>query len=187
MSDNRNDVPNLAAALSKLGALDRDAEGVQEVVAVGEGAIPALKDFLFRREPSGLYQVRCRAVEALGQLGAFDVLKEFLRDRGAAADPVERLGDDVVISSAARWLAWSKDRNTFAFLLELAARRPLNGIIAALASYRRRDAIPVLGGVDSRDSLLGANQIQGCFLGGSRRSAAPRSSIWDPFLSPQPW
>ena len=24
-----------------------------------------------------------------------------------------------------------------------------------------------LGGVDSRDSLLGANQIQGCFLGGN--------------------
>jgi hypothetical protein len=23
-----------------------------------------------------------------------------------------------------------------------------------------------LGGVDSKDSLLGANQIQGCFLGG---------------------
>ena len=31
-------------------------------------------------------------------------------------------------------------------------------------AYRRSDA---LGGVDSKDSLLGANQIQGFFLGGS--------------------
>ena len=28
-------------------------------------------------------------------------------------------------------------------------------------------AVKILGGVDSRDSLLGANQIQGCFWGGS--------------------
>src|SRR5258708_40298168 len=35
-------------------------------------------------------------------------------------------------------------------------------------SARARESTPTerLGGVDSRDSLLGANQIQGCFWGG---------------------
>lgn len=144
MADHGNHPTDLENALSKLTALDRDAEGVQEVVAVGEGALPALREILFRREPSGLFQVRCRTVEALGQLGAFEILKEFLRERTPAADPVERLGDDVVISSAARWLAWSKDRTTYAFLYDLAVRRPLNGILAALASFRRAEAIPIL-------------------------------------------
>ena len=153
MSDHSNRAPILATALSKLVALDRDGEGVQEVLAVGEGAIPGLRDILFRRERSGLYQVRCRAVEALGQLGAFEVLKEFLREREAAADPVERLGDDVVISAAARWLAWSKDRGTFSFLFQLARRRPLSGTISALASFRRPEAIPILVGALGEDEL----------------------------------
>ena len=149
----------LEAALSKLTALDRDAEGVQEVVAVGKRAIPGLRSILFQREPSGLYQVRCRAVEALGQLKAFDVLKEFLRGKEPAADPVERLGDDVVLSSAARWLAWSRDRGTFSFLLDLATRHPLNGLIAALASFRRPEAIPVLVDALGEDELRRTAEI----------------------------
>src|ERR1700680_684377 len=35
------------------------------------------------------------------------------------------------------------------------------------ASLCRRVDCDALGGVDSKDSLLGANQIQGCFWGGS--------------------
>jgi hypothetical protein len=135
---------NLSAALSRLKSLHCDADGVTEVVAVGERAIPVLKTILFERESSGLYQVRCRTAEALGLLGGFDVLEQFLRERGPAEDPVERLGDDVVISSAARALARRRDDRTFVLLFELAGRRPLNGLIAALASFRRPESIPIL-------------------------------------------
>jgi HEAT repeat protein len=140
----RNHPTDLSVALSKLKSLHCDADGVADVVSVGERAIPALKSILFERESSGLHQVRCRAVEALGLLGAFDVLDGFLRDRTPADDPVERLGDDVVISAAARVIARAKDERTFALLYELAARRPLAGLIAALASFQRPEAIPIL-------------------------------------------
>lgn len=133
----------LAAALSKMTALHNGAEGIAEVVAVGAPAVPALRDILFEREPSGLFQVRCRAAEALGRLGAFDVLEEFLR-KPRHGDAVERLGDDVAISAAARAIARQKDNKTFELLCELARTHPLGGLIAALASFRRPEAIPIL-------------------------------------------
>jgi hypothetical protein len=144
-----NHSANLSGALSKLKSLHRDADGVADVVATGECAIPALKAILFERECSGLYQVRCRAAEALGLLGAFNVLEKFLRER--ADDPVERLGDDVVISAAARAIAPRKDERTFALLFELAAQRPLAGSISALASFQRPEAISILIGALGED------------------------------------
>jgi hypothetical protein len=36
-----------------------------------------------------------------------------------------------------------------------------------LIGYDRHELLTALGGVDSKDSLLEANQIQGCFWGGS--------------------
>ena len=41
------------------------------------------------------------------------------------------------------------------------------------ASLCRRVDCDALGGVDSKDSLLGANQIQGFFLGGSLGCEGP--------------
>jgi HEAT repeat protein len=134
---------SLAAALSKITALHNGAEGVAEIVAVGVPAVPALRDMLFRREPSGLHQVRCRVAEALGLLGAVDVLEEFLR-RPRRGDAVERLGDDVVVSAAARAIARRKDNKTFKLLCELARTHPLNGLISALASFRQPSTIPIL-------------------------------------------
>jgi hypothetical protein len=43
---------------------------------------------LFAREPSGLFEARCRAVEVLARLGAHDVLADFLAFHADAADPV---------------------------------------------------------------------------------------------------
>jgi len=134
---------NLAAALSKISALHSDEDGIAELVAIGAPAVQPLRDILLQREPSGLHQVRCRAAQALGLLGAFDVIEEFLR-RPRRGDPVERLGDDVVVSAAARAIARRRDNRTFALLCDLARAHPLNGLLAALASFRQAEAIPVL-------------------------------------------
>ena len=142
---------DLSAALSRLRSLHTDADGIADVVAIGACAIPALKAILFEREPSGLYQVRCRAAEALGLWGAFDVLEEFLREWKSAADPVERLGDDVVISRVARAISQRQDVSTFALLCELTSRRPLAGLISALASFRRAEVMPILIGALGED------------------------------------
>lgn len=91
MSESGKSRLSLAAALLKIEALHNDAQGIGEMVALGTPAVPVLRDLLFQRESSGLHQVRCRAAEALGLLGAFDVLERFLR-RPRRGDPVERLG-----------------------------------------------------------------------------------------------
>lgn len=153
---------SLTAVLSKLTALHR-ADGIAEIVAIGASAIPALKEILFEREPSGLHQVRCRAAEALGLLGAFDVLDEFLR-RPQATDPVERLGDDVVVGAAARAIARRKDERTFGLLCELAGKHPLNGVIAALVSFQRPEIIPILVNALGEDEVrLAAETALGSF------------------------
>jgi hypothetical protein len=135
---------DVGTAIRRLASLHEEARGVLDVVACGPQAIPALRTLLFARDPSGIFEVRRRAVEALAQLGAHDVLLEFLNSRRAAADPVEQLGDDAVINAAAQALANARDERVFGLLLELARGRCLTGVIAALAQFRRAQAIPAL-------------------------------------------
>lgn len=115
-----------------------------DVVSCGTAAVLALRALLFEREPSGLYQVRCRAVAALAALHAYDVLFEFLRADRNAVDPVERLGDDAVINAAALALANVADEKVFRLLLALAKRPVLTGVIAAMGSFGRAESIPAL-------------------------------------------
>ncbi len=131
-------------AIGKLKSLHDGDVGVVEVVACGASAIPALRAMLFQREVSGLFDTRCRAVEALAALGAGDVLIEYLNVEHLAADPVERLGDDAVINAAARALAKTREERAIPLLLRLARRPALSGVIAALGAFDRTEAIPVL-------------------------------------------
>lgn len=123
----------------------RDGDfGVACAIACGKPAIDALRTVLFERDPSGLYQARCRAVDALAALGAEDVLIEFLEAKRDITDPVERLGEDAVVNAAALALANARDRNVFALLLRLAHRPCLTGVIGALGAQGSVEAIPVL-------------------------------------------
>lgn len=142
MIDVRED--NLAQALKKLQSLHGGDAAVPEIVACGNRAVPALCDLLFEREPSGLFEIRCRVVEALAALGARDELIKFLSDRHDATDPVERLGDDAVVNAVARALAKHRDERLFHLLWSLARRRPLPGVIAALGAFGRPETIPCL-------------------------------------------
>ncbi len=143
---------NLAHAIARLTSLHDGGSGVSEVVACGKSAVPTLRALLFQREPSGLFQIRCRAVEALAALRAYDVLVEFLHDHHAAADPIEALGDDAVINAAAQGLKRLHDERIFRLLLRLAQRPALTGVIDALGAYRRVEAIPALIGALEDDA-----------------------------------
>jgi hypothetical protein len=83
-------------------------------------------------------------VEALAALGAHDVLIQFLSSPREVADPVNRTGEEAVISTAAQALVDHPDERVFPLLLELANRQPLAGVIDALGSFRRAEAIPCL-------------------------------------------
>lgn len=134
----------LEGAIEKLKSLHDGDRGVLETVACGSQAIPPLRTLLFEREPSGLFQTRCRAIEALLALKAYHVLAEFLKAPHEAADPVERLGDDAVINAAARAVAALREPRVFELLMWLAETRPLPGVIAALGASGRAEAIPYL-------------------------------------------
>jgi hypothetical protein len=131
-------------AINKLKSFHDGDLGVIDVIACGTRTIPALRTLLFEREPSGLFQTRCRAVDALAALNARDVLLEFLSAPHEAIDPVERLGDDAVVNAAARAVARYSDEQVFQLLLALAKHRPLPGVIAALGKFDRQDSIPCL-------------------------------------------
>jgi hypothetical protein len=132
---------------SMIGRLDSAHEGAQcvvDVVRFGPEAIPALQKLLFERERSGLHQARCRAIDALAALHAYDPLDAFLRQERPIGDAIEKLGEDIVISAAARTLARRRDKPTYELLERLALRRPLTGIVVGLGSFRRTRSIPIL-------------------------------------------
>ncbi len=135
---------NLERAIGKLKSLHDGDVGVVEVVACGPRAIPALRTLLFEREPSGLFQTRCLAVEALARLRAHEVLTDYLSREQMASDPVERLGDDAVINATAQALASVREQRVFELLLRLAQRPALTGVIRALGGFQRPEAIPTL-------------------------------------------
>jgi HEAT repeat protein len=154
-----------------------------ELITLGAEAIPPLKGFLFRREPSGLYQPRVHAVFALAALNAEHVLIEFLRNapRVDISDPVERSGEDAVIDAAGRALAHRRDNECHAVLIGIAEWRSLPGVIEVLGEMRRESAIPFLiTGLASdfcRDAAEGAL---------TRIGAAARPALIELVLNPIP-
>ena len=162
---------NLALAIARLTSLHDGDSGVSEVVAFGKSAVPALRALLFQREPSGLFQIRCRAVEALAALRAYDVLVEFLNDHEPAADPIECLGDDAVINAVAQGLKTLHDDRVFRLLLHLAQRPALTGVIDALGAFRRVEAIPALIAALEDDASRGAAETALVKMGRAARTA----------------
>jgi hypothetical protein len=134
----------LDQAITKLRMLHEGDVAILDVIACGKPAVPALRNILFTRERSGLYQIRCRAVEALAALGATDVLIEYLETEPIISDPVERLGEDAVINAAARLLPNARDPRIFAILLRLGRHPHLTGAVGALGASGRAEAIPAL-------------------------------------------
>lgn len=123
-----------------------DGEAVlMEVVGKGTAVVPPLSMLLFEREPSGIYQPRCRAAKALGLIGAFDILAAFLHKRRQFADPVEQAGEDAVVNAAARALTRRKSDSDFELLRAIASEHPhLTGAVEALGAFCRADAVPEL-------------------------------------------
>lgn len=140
---NIEDQGRIREVMARFRSLNEGDAAFTEVVGLGSDAVPALRGLLFSPEPSGLFQSRCRAVEALASLKAFSVLADFLRSRCNSDDAVERLGDDAVKSAAGRALARLREPWVYELLLELAQRRPLLGILAGLGSFRRHESIPI--------------------------------------------
>lgn len=133
-----------AKLIDRLNSLKDGSSAVIELVACGRKAIEPLRRFLLDGKPSGIYHPRQHAVEALGELGAKDVLIEYLAGEKEIPDPVARYGEEAVENTAARLLAAWRDEDTYKILLWLLRRKALPGLIDAVGEFRRADAIPEL-------------------------------------------
>jgi HEAT repeat protein len=167
---------NVEQAINKLKSLREGDLGVIEVTACGNPAIPPLRALLFEREPGGQFQIRCRAVEALASLGAYDVLIDYLSSKRATRDPVEQLGDDAVINAAARALANVRQERVFQLLLRLARKPALTGVIQAMGVFERPETIPLLINALEEDASRQAAGMALKRIGRRARSALKSSA-----------
>jgi HEAT repeat protein len=135
---------DVSRAIARLRSLHDGDRAFSDVVSFGIEAVPELRTLLLQRDPSGLYVPRRRAVEALAALRSFDTLGEFLQLDREIEDPVERLGEEVVISAAARLIARLREEWVFQLLLDLANRHSLSGVLAGLGAFKRLESIPRL-------------------------------------------
>ena len=125
-----------------LESLHEGELGIAVLVGVGERAIGPLREFLLLGKPASIAKPRERAVRALAELGAKDVLLEYLRLSKQIADPSIRLGEEAVENTAARALGRWLTEDVFCELLYLAEWRPLAGALETLGAFRRPEAIP---------------------------------------------
>jgi hypothetical protein len=136
--------PAVEEAIAALRSFQHGDRGILDVIRCGAQAVPFLRTMLFEQERSGLFQTRCRVVQALAALDAYDVLIEFLEANRTITDPVERVGEDAVINAAALSLANVREQRVFELLLRLAQRSALTGVIGAVGAFGRIEAVPVL-------------------------------------------
>ncbi len=154
---------------------------VSLLVGCGQRAIAPLREFLLQGRPRGIFQPRQRAVEALAQLGAKDVLMEYLSQRRQIEDAVVRFGEEAVENTAARELArWLTD-DVYEFVRHQAEQRMLVGLIDTLGEFGRPETAPVLVRAleddvcrPAAETVLShiASQVKPVLLAAARRDSA---------------
>lgn len=178
------DDAELAKAIGRLKSLHDGDAGLLDVLSCGRRAVPALRQILMTREPSGLYETRRRAVEALAQLRAVDVLEEYLEAPRNISDPVELTGEEAVTNAAARALTRATDPSVVEVLLRLTEGNPLSGVVDALGERGCVAAAPyfmrALGEDFTRPAAEAAlrklgTSVRQALLDGAIGSAAPDS------------
>ena len=140
------DLPDeeIAKLVQSLNSLHEGELGITMLVACGPRAIFPLREFLLHGKPGSISVPRQRAVRALADLQAKDVLLEYLRSPKHISDPVIRFGEQAVENTAARVLAKWQAEDVFQELLYMASQRMLPGVLETLGSFRRPEAVPYL-------------------------------------------
>ena len=112
------------------------------LIGCGPRAIPPLRSFLLNGRPRGIYQPRQLAVETLAQLGAKEVLLEYLSKPLTIKDAVVRMGEDAVRSTAARELGRWQTEDVFQGLVCAGMDQLLPGIVESLGKFRSPETLP---------------------------------------------
>jgi HEAT repeat protein len=112
----------------------------------GPDAVPALAEFLRSSKPSSLSEPRLMAVECLSILKGPETLKASIsvcsQRLNEIADPIVRLAEEAVVSSAALALAdYPDDDSARETLLKLLQEKPLVGVAEAFEKLKDPRAI----------------------------------------------
>ncbi len=134
----------LLTCIRRLSSLKEGPEAARKLVEAGSSSIPLLRDFLLFGEPGVVYQPRRWAVEALGKLGAKEVLIEYLTHERRIANPAVQFAEEAVKSAAALQLLKWPTRDVIDVLLETAEKSLLPGALEALGKLKWPEAIPML-------------------------------------------
>lgn len=167
--------------VNRLDLLKEGESVAAALVACGGRAVAPLRRFLLDGKPSGIFQPRQRAVEALAALGAKEVLIEYLSRETEIPDPVAQYGEEAVKGTAARLLGAWRDEEVFEVLLRLLRSKPMPGVVDAVGEFRRAEAIPEF------IAALG-DSVVGIFAERALRKAgeAARQALLDAALAPRP-
>lgn len=135
------EMERLIAALDSL--VDGEA-AAERLIATGPSAIPWLGRFLLEGCARTIAVPRCRAVHALGELGAQQALLSYFRQHRHPTDPAVLFAEDAVRSAAAEELAKHPSEEVYGVILYAAQERITGGLIRALSVFGRAESIPVL-------------------------------------------
>ena len=134
----------IEALVQSLNSLHEGELGVDMLVACGRKAIAPLQRFLLQGKASGIFVPRQRAVRALAELGAKDVLLDYLASEEHIVDPVAAHGEEAVKNTAARALGAWRTEDVFEALRHVLQRKHLVGAVETLGEFRRPEAVPEL-------------------------------------------
>lgn len=114
------------------------------LIAGGKQSVPFLENFLLGGRPRTVALPRCRAVRALGELGAYSVLISYFLEYKTPNDAQVRFAEDAVRSAAARELVRWKTDHVYRVLLSATMQRATEGLIFALGEFARFESMPAL-------------------------------------------
>lgn len=142
-------LPRMADARleSLIAALESLIDGelaVPMLIASGDRAVPYLAHFLLAGSPRTIALPRCRAVHALGELGAYSTLISYFRKYERPSDAAVLFAEDAVRSAVARELLRWKSDEVLWVLLNAGKQRATSGITFAIGEFRRVEGLPLL-------------------------------------------
>lgn len=117
---------------------------VSMLIAAGDRAVPYLEHYLLARAPRTIALPRCRAVHALGELGAYSTLISYFREYEFPSNAEVLFAEDTVRSAVALELLRCKSDQVFHVLMDAAKQRATNGLVLAIGEFHRRDSVPLL-------------------------------------------
>jgi len=135
---------HLERLIAALESLIDGESAVPLLIACGDRAIPYLEHFLLAGPPRTIALPRCRAVHALGELGAYSTLISYFHEYERPSDAAVLFAEDAVRSAVARELLRWKSDEVLWILLDAAKQRATSGITFALGEFRRAEGLPLL-------------------------------------------